>query len=213
VSDRAQSPDLVSLGRINYAPYWIFYKGSEPLDRLAQLKGKRLNVAPFIVPVIYPILKAHGVNADNTTFSDLVGPAVVNSLKEDRVDVAFLPPIDMNAPIVQSLLQDPSVRLMNLSQADAIARLFPFLHRVVLAQGVANLEKNIPPADINLVASTDALVMRKDLHSDIKLLLAQVAMEIHGGAGVFQRAGEFPTPIDPEFPVAEEALDFYKNGP
>jgi hypothetical protein len=36
---------------------------------------------------------------------------------------------------------------------------------------------------------------------------------VHSGAGIFQRAGEFPTINDPEFPVAEEALDYYKNGP
>ena len=213
VSDRARSPDLVSLGRINYAPYWIFYRDSEPLDRLTQLKGKRLNVPALIEPVIGPILTAHGVAADNTVFTHLVGPAGPRALREGQIDVVFLPPIDMNSPIVQDLLHDPSVRLMNLVQAEAIARLFPFLHKVVLAQGVADLEKNIPATDVNLIASTDVMVMRQDLHSEIKLLLAQVASELHGGTGIFQRAGEFPTHTDPEFPVAEEALDFYKNGP
>ena len=37
--------------------------------------------------------------------------------------------------------------------------------------------------------------------------------EEHGGAGIFQRAGDFPTVTDPEFPVAQNAIDFYKNGP
>lgn len=37
--------------------------------------------------------------------------------------------------------------------------------------------------------------------------------EEHGRDGVFQRPGEFPTQIDPEFPMAEEALDYYRNGP
>jgi hypothetical protein len=43
--------------------------------------------------------------------------------------------------------------------------------------------------------------------------LAQMMLEEHSAAGVFQRAGEFPTQTDPEFPVAEEAREFYKNGP
>jgi hypothetical protein len=38
-------------------------------------------------------------------------------------------------------------------------------------------------------------------------------VEVHGGAGIFQRAGEFPTQTDPEFPVADGAREFYKNGP
>ena len=37
--------------------------------------------------------------------------------------------------------------------------------------------------------------------------------EVHSAPGVFQRIGEFPLHTDPEFPVAEEALEFYKNGP
>jgi hypothetical protein len=43
-------------------------------------------------------------------------------------------------------------------------------------------------------------------------ILAQTLQEEHSGAGIFQREGEFPTQTDPEFPVAEEARDFYKNG-
>jgi hypothetical protein len=44
-------------------------------------------------------------------------------------------------------------------------------------------------------------------------LLAQTMKEEHSRGGVFQRPGEFPTQIDPEFPMAEEAVDYYKNGP
>ena len=51
------------------------------------------------------------------------------------------------------------------------------------------------------------------LHPEIIFLLAQALKEVHGGAGVFQRAGELPSVNDPEFPVAEEALDYYRNGP
>jgi hypothetical protein len=39
-----KAPDIVSLGRINAAPFWIFYRGAETLDRLTQLKGKRAYV-------------------------------------------------------------------------------------------------------------------------------------------------------------------------
>jgi hypothetical protein len=213
VSDSTRSPDLESLGRINYAPFWIFYKGSETLDRLTQLKGKRVNVPPVVAPVMDRILSAHGVTVDNTTMLYDLGPAGANSLKEGKVDVTILPPVDMSAPIAQGLLRDSTVRLMNLAQAEAITRLFPFLHKVVLPQGVVDLEKNIPATDVNLIASTDVVVVRKDLNSEIKFLLAQAASEVHGGAGVFQRAGEFPTLTDPEFPVADEAIDLYKNGP
>jgi hypothetical protein len=44
-------------------------------------------------------------------------------------------------------------------------------------------------------------------------LLAQTLQEEHSGVGLFQRAGDFPTQVDPEFPMAENARDFYRNGP
>jgi hypothetical protein len=37
--------------------------------------------------------------------------------------------------------------------------------------------------------------------------------EEHEGPGLFQRAGEFPTSFDPEYPMSQIAIDYYKNGP
>jgi len=36
---------------------------------------------------------------------------------------------------------------------------------------------------------------------------------VHGKQDIFQRAGEFPTQTDPEYPMAASAIDFYGNGP
>jgi hypothetical protein len=55
--------------------------------------------------------------------------------------------------------------------------------------------------------------VRKDLHPAIIELLAKTIAQVHTGAGLFQKAGEFPMQTDPEFPMAETARDFYKNGP
>ena len=66
---------------------------------------------------------------------------------------------------------------------------------------------------LNLIATTNVVVVHKDLHPELIYLLAETLQEEHSGAGVFQRAGEFPTANDPEFEVAEEARDYYRNGP
>ena len=34
----------MSLGRISFNPIWVFYRGTETLDRLSQLKGKRIGL-------------------------------------------------------------------------------------------------------------------------------------------------------------------------
>jgi hypothetical protein len=91
--------------------------------------------------------------------------------------------------------------------------LFPSLNHLTLAQGVINLEKNIPPNDVNLIALPLVFLARANLHPEMIYLLAQTMKAEHGRGGVFQRPGDFPTQIDPEFPMADEALDYYRNGP
>jgi hypothetical protein len=46
ISDGTQSPDLLSLGQINYQVYWIFYNATETITDLRQLKGKRIALGP-----------------------------------------------------------------------------------------------------------------------------------------------------------------------
>ncbi len=208
------APDLVSLGRIGAAPFWIFYRGSEPLEHLSQLKGKRAYVTVATGDFVDRILAANGVKPGDMAVSPERGaPAAEKLLQSGEVDVAILPPIDLNAPSIQAMLRDPNIRLMNVTQAEAITRLFPALNRLVLPQGVIDLEKNIPPSDVNLIGSTTAFVVRKDLHPELIYLLAEVVKEVHSGGGVFQRPGEFPSLTDPELPMAEEAVDYYRNGP
>src|SRR5690348_16970530 len=64
-TDSTQSPGLVSLGRIDYAPIWIFYRGPETLDRLAQLTGKRIIISRAVSQLGTDILAAHDVTAAN----------------------------------------------------------------------------------------------------------------------------------------------------
>jgi len=66
---------------------------------------------------------------------------------------------------------------------------------------------------VNLLALSNVVVVRKGLHPELIYILAQTMKEVHGGAGVFQSLGEFPSVNDPEYPMAEEAVDYYKNGP
>jgi TRAP-type uncharacterized transport system substrate-binding protein len=208
-----ESPDLVSLGRIDNAPLWIFYRAAIPIERLTQLKGKRINVSPGVAKLVDEVLAAHGVAPANTTFLTLLIPQAVMALRKGDADAIFLPPVALNTPVIQSLLHDPTVSLMNVTQAAALARVFPTLHRLVLPQGVVDLQKNIPAADVNLLALSNVVVVRKELHPELIYLLAQTMKEVHGGAAVFQDVGEFPSVNDPEFPMAEEAVDYYKNGP
>ena len=136
----------------------------------------------------------------------------VKALNDGEADVIFLA-FAPDAPIIQSLLRDPNVRLMSFPRGEALTRIFPFLVRLVLPQGVIDFEKNIPANDVPLIGTTNAVLVRNDIHPALIGLLAQALKETHSEAGLFQRVEEFPTQIDPEYPMAAGAIDFYKNGP
>lgn len=212
VSNSVESPELVSLGRIANSPIWIFYRSSEPMSGLSQLKGKRVSMNPASRRTDAGILAAYGVNDQNTKFLTLNAPSATKALLNDESDAIFISQ-EVSTPNVQALLRDPAVRLMNVSQAEALTQLFPSLNRLTLAQGVIDLEKNIPPNDVNLVALPLVFLARPNLHPEIIYLLAQIMKEEHSRGGIFQRSGEFPTQTDPEFPMADEAVDYYRSGP
>ena len=51
------------------------------------------------------------------------------------------------------------------------------------------------------------LIVRDDLHPALQSLLLQAASEVHGRAGFFQRAGEFPAYKDRLLPLSPESID------
>jgi hypothetical protein len=101
---------------------------------------------------------------------------------------------------------------MNFSQSEAYYRRFAFLTPTRLPRGVVDLAANIPPDDVRLVASTTSLITRTSTHPALQQLLAQAGNEIHGGAGWFKGAREFPNRDNNELPIAKEAERAIKNG-
>jgi hypothetical protein len=215
LSNGKRAPGLLSLGTIYNQPFWIFYSSSESLDRLSQLKGKRIAVGPPGSGTRYAALKIlgkAGVNSETANMLTYGGSAAVKALNNGFVDIVWM----VGAPsarAIQSLLRNPNVRLMNFPIAEAYIRIFPELARLVLPEGVLDIEQNIPPDDVQLIGATTKVLVRSELHPEIVQLLLQTMVEVHGGVGIFQHSGEFPKATDVEFPVANAAVEYYKNGP
>lgn len=211
----SRPPDLESLGRINYLAFFIFCRAVDSFSDLTELKGKRIAVGPASSgtnTVVTRILKTNGITPENATFLLLGGRDAVEALDAGKADVLILGSV-LEAPLIQNLLRDPGVRLVSLPRVKALTRKFPVLTRLELPSGVIDLEKNIPAGDVTLIGTTSSLLVRNDLHSEIVGLLARVLVEVNSEPGVFQQFGEFPTQTDPEYPMAESASDYYKNGP
>ncbi|CAM9648620.1 unnamed protein product [Phaeothamnion confervicola] len=214
-SNSTRVPDVESLGRINYLAFFVFCRSTDSFADLTQLKGKRVAVGPESSGtnlVLTKILKTNGITPQNTTFLPLAGRAAVDALDSGKADVLILGSV-LEAPLIQNLLRDPGVRLISLPRVKALTRKFPFLTRLELPSGVIDLENNIPATDVTLIGTTSSVLVREDIHPEIIGLLARALVEVNSEPGVFQQFGEFPTQSDPEYPMAEAAHDFYKNGP
>jgi len=214
ISNSEQAPNVMSLGRINYQPFWIFYRGTEKLDKIRQLSGASIAVGAEgsgTQVAAKQIFGLSDINSDNSKFSPLGGQPAVKALQDGTVDAAFLA-YSANAPVIKTLFNDPNIHLMNISQTEALTKILPYLVQLKLPQGVINFGGSVPLTDVSLVGTTNAVIVRKDLHPQIIYLLLQAMVEEHKKAGLFERAEEFPTPLDSEFVVAESAVDFYKNG-
>lgn len=215
VADAETAPDLLSLGRIDYQVFWLFTSTSENLSDLTRLKTKRIALGPLgsgARIVCERILNKAGVTPDNSTLLYLTPEQAFSALKERTIDALFIN-FSPESPILDSMLKSPDFRLMSFTDAEAFTHIFPYLVRLVLPRNVIDYERKIPAEDVTLIATTNVVLVHKGLHPTIIDLLAQAMTEVHSAAGLFQHLNEFPTPADPEYPVADEAREFYKNGP
>ena len=208
------SEALESLGSLFVEPIWLFYREDAArrvvpggrLTSLAQLRGLRVNVGTpgsGVPTLVDKLLEANRVEPAEVQRTQLgQTPATVEFLA-GRLDALVF----ASAPeslMVQMLLQTPGVRLMSFGQNEAYGRRFPFLTPVTLPRGVVDLAANVPAADVRLVASTTSLLAREGTHPALLQLFAQNAQTLHGAAGWFNRAREFPNTRNSELPIAAE---------
>jgi TRAP-type uncharacterized transport system substrate-binding protein len=215
ISNSRLAPDLISLGRLDHQIFWLFYPTGETITDLTQLKGKRIGLGAEGSgdrTVCEKILAVAGITYDNSTLVTVPSEHVINNLDSGGIDAVFRT-FSPDSPILHTLLRGPQYRLMNFSEAEALTRIFPYLVRLVLPRGAIDLQKKLPIADTTLVATTNVLMVRKEVHPAIVDLLAIAISQAHSSPGLFHKVGEFPTETDPEYPMSQGARDFYKNGP
>jgi TRAP-type uncharacterized transport system substrate-binding protein len=215
IADAENAPGLVTLGSAFFEPTWLFYRSARSLELGTQLRGKRVAIgAPGsgTRAVALAFARATGLAEPPTVLSDLGGLAAAKALENGEVDAVFYVAAP-DAPGVQRLLAAPGVRLLSIRKADAYISRYPFLQKLRLPEGAVDLARNVPPTDITLLAVTANLVAVEDIHPVIVDLLLEAARKVHGGAGLFQRVGEFPAPRDLDLPLSSDAERIYKGGP
>jgi hypothetical protein len=207
---------LVSLGSVFPEPLLIFYRGAKPVELLSELKGKRLAIGPEgsgTRTLALALLAANGIEPGGGTVlidQDLDDAAKI--MIAGKIDAVFLAGDSAEVKTMRTLMRSPGIHLYSFIQAEGYARRIHYLSKLVLPKGSIDFGKNIPNQDIQLIGPTVEIVARPDLHPALSDLLLEAAREVHGGAGLLRRQGEFPAPLEHEFPISADAVRFYKSG-
>jgi len=214
IASKEESSDLVSLGAVSFEPLWFFFRG-QPHTTLAQvLEGQRISIGPEgsgTRLVARRLLQLNGVDEKPAELLGLSPERAAEALLRGEIAAAIML-TSWQSPAVRKLLAADGIVLATYPRADAYVALFPSLSKLVLPTGVADLARNIPPADVTLLAVQESLAVRKDLHPALQYLLLEAASEVHGGPGIFQKAGRFPSPEAIDLPLSKPAQEFYKTG-
>jgi TRAP-type uncharacterized transport system substrate-binding protein len=208
-----ESPGVQSLGTVFYEPVWLFSRAPFPTagNLTDGLAGRRISVGPdgsATRTLALMLLERNKITAELFHFTP---QAAAEKLIAGDIDSALIVS-SWDAPAIQQLLAADGIELRSTPRADAYVALFPFLSRLVLPTGVADLTKNRPPSDVVLVAPKASLAVRADLHPALQYLLLKAAVQIHSPPDVFHRPGRFPAAEAIDIPLSEEARRFYKSG-
>ena len=210
---KEESPNVESLGAMFFEPLWVFYRSGIGRD-IEAFRGRRVSVGPEGSggrALTLEILKRNKIDG---VVGELLGfppQEAADKLIAGEIAIAFIVS-GWDSPVVRRLMDADGIEVLSAPRPDALVALYPFLNKVVLPAGVADLAANRPPADTILLAPKASLAVRGDLHPAIQYLLLNAAMEIHSHPGIFHKAGQFPAAESVDLPLSEEAQRFYKSG-
>jgi TRAP-type uncharacterized transport system substrate-binding protein len=215
LADGVDISRLVSLGTVFTQPLMVYYRLPQEIDRLSELRGKRIAIGAVgsgTHALALKLLKANDMDEKAATLVDDHGEEAAKSLTEGRVDAAFLMGDSATPQVMRGLREAPGVRLMSFRQAEGYVRRLKFVAHLTLPEGALDLGKDYPSETVSLIGPAVELVAHKDLHPAISDMLIAAAREIHSGPGMYRTAGEYPAPLEHDFPISADAERYYKSG-
>lgn len=204
-----------SLGTIEQQPLFIF--AAKPLGDLpspADLRGRRLVMPPprsASSEAALALLAQYGVTPANTVIVHMPIARAVSELSQGHFDAGFFM-LNPRDGFIKTLASDPELAILDLHDAQTISRLEPSLHAVTLLHGIFDLQNNIPPRDLHMVAADITVIAHKHAPQAIIYLLLQAMEEAHRGASLINDAGTFPNLVNIALPPDPRAVDFEKTG-
>jgi TRAP-type uncharacterized transport system substrate-binding protein len=210
-----QAAQLASIASVFYEPVLQVERTEWDADHIA---GGRIAIGEpgsGVHALARKLLEDQGVREGvprGTQLVEIGGQRAVEALSAGEVDSGvFVASLDI--PWVRTLFTDPSLRVTDFALAEAFTRHYRYLQRIVIPAGLIDLRSQIPPHDVQVIATTTSLVIRPDAHRAlIPLLIESVRGQLYQG-GLLAGPAEFPSAHGVEAPLAEEARQYFERGP
>ena len=218
VAAEGDSAKLSTLASVFREPLWIFYRNdldfagdlTGPPTSLPELKGLRLGIGEggsggnWLARLM---LEDTGVTDENATLLEIGGQEIADGLRDGSVDVGFFV-MALSSPRIQGLLTDPNLSLMSLERADAFVRRYQFLSKLIIPEGTIDMQADLPPEDVQMVAAVANLVVSNNIHPDLLRLMTIAAVFTHEKGGILDGRYEFPNVQYADLPVSKEAVAY-----
>ncbi len=204
-----------SLASLFYEPVWLFFRVDQPVEQLTDLAGRRIAVGPEgsgTQTLARQLLADNGIDDAEAEMLPLTSTEAAAALTDATIDAAFFV-TSADSSYIVDLIADDDVELLSVRRSLAYRKAHPFLSRVILGEGVLDIERNLPEEDVSLLAAAASLLARPDLHHALAPLLLGTMAEVHGGVGRLTAAGTFPSHLYVDFPLTAEARHYLENGP
>ncbi|WP_134142945.1 TAXI family TRAP transporter solute-binding subunit [Paraburkholderia sp. BL6665CI2N2] len=204
---------LQTIAAVSYEPIWVFFRGDITVNRLSQLRGKRIAIGVAgsgLLHVSRALLGYSGVTGDNTTLLEMDATQAYEGLEIGQLDAAFF--IGRPDAAMQIRLLNSDLKLMSFAQADALVQKFPSLSKVIFPRASTSIVDDLPQTDVTLLAATALLVSKDTLHPALVYLLLDAARTVHGGEDYFTPLGAFPNLTTEEFPISDESARYFRSG-
>jgi len=217
LTDAKRSPHLESLGSVAFDPLWVVYRAAlGELDGLPKLRGRRIGIGregSGTQSIARTVLTACGVTESNSVLLARDGDpeSVRHAILAGDLDAALL----MGAPEdpkIRALFAEEGLEVMNLSDAEGIARNLTFLHALVLPRSSVDLARQKPDRDLSIIASTITLVARDDVNPALIYLLMSIVDDVHEPPSLLHKENEFPSDKDTDLPLSPQAEAYYRTG-
>ena len=148
------------------------------------------------------------------------GTELVEIGEQDAVDALLAGEVNsavfvtsLHVPWVRPLFTDSRLRVTNMDLAKDFTRHYRYLERLIIPAGLIDLKSEVPPNDMEVIATTASLVTRPDIHKALIPLFIESARQQLFQGDLLAGPGQFPSAHGVEAPLADEARQYFERGP